>query len=125
MIIRFESDAIGNKYNEILSKLVENMVGAIIIPLAIVAIAGIVGFLVYRFVIYDYLCNRSVNETLQKFNIKKTQFQIIEEYHANKGEEISKKEVLQLQKRYRRHEPEQFLAMYDSIRDKSKTDKKN
>lgn len=101
------------------------MVGAIIIPLTIVAIVGIVGFLLYRFVIYDYLCNRSVNETLQKFNIKKTQFQIIEEYHTNKGEEISKKQVLQLQKRYRRHEPEQFLAMYDSIRDKSKTDKKN
>ena len=123
--IRIESDAIGNKYNEILSKLVENMVGAIIIPLAIVAIVGIASYLIYRFVIYDYLCNRSVNETLQKFNIKKTQFQIIEEYHTNKGEEISKKEVLQLQKRYRRHEPEQFLAMYDSIRDKSKTDKKN
>jgi len=101
------------------------MVGAIIIPLTIVAIVGIAGFLIYRFVIYDYLCNRSVNETLQKFNIKKTQFQIIEEYHANKGEAISKKEVLQLQKRYRRHEPEQFLAMYDSIREKSETGKKN
>ncbi len=123
--IRIESDAIGNKYNEILCKSVENMVGAIIIPLAIVAIVGIASYLIYRFVIYDYLCNRSVNETLQKFNIKKTQFQIIEEYHSNKGEEISKKQVLQLQKRYRRHEPEQFLAMYDSIRDKSKTDKKN
>jgi len=123
--IRIESDAIGNKYNEILCKSVENMAGAIIIPLAIVAIVGIASYLVYRFVTYDYLCNRSVNETLQKINIKKTQFQIIKEYHTNKGEEISKKEVLQLQKRYRRHEPEQFLAMYDSIRDKSKTDKKN
>ncbi len=97
----------------------------IVIPLTIVAIVGITGYLIYRFALYDYFCNRSVNETLQKFNIKKTQFQIIEEYHTNKGEEISKKEVLQLQKRYRRHEPEQFLAMYDSIRDKSKTDKKN
>ena len=97
------------------------MAAVIIIPLAIVAIAGIVGYLVYRFVIFDYMCNRSVNQTLQKYNIKKTQSQIIKEYHANKGEQISEKEVSQLQKHYRQHEPEQFLAMYDSIRDKSKS----
>ncbi len=97
------------------------MASVIIIPLAIVAIAGIVGYLVYRFVIFDYVCNRSVNQTLQKYNIKKTQSQIIKEYHANKGEQISEKEVSQLQKHYRQHEPEQFLAMYDSIRDKSKS----
>jgi len=53
------------------------MVNAIIIPLAIVAIAGISGYLIYRFVLYDYYCKKSVNETLRNYNIKKTQFQII------------------------------------------------
>ena len=62
------------------------MVNVIIIPLAIVAIAGISGYLIYRFVLYDYFCKKSVNETLRNYNIKKTQFQIIKEYYENKGE---------------------------------------
>ena len=101
------------------------MVAVFIIPISIVAIAGISGYLLYRFVLHDYFCNRTVNGTLRKYDIKKTQFQIIQEYHEIKGEKISEKEILQLQKRYRQHEPEQFLTMYDTIRDKSKTDKKN
>jgi len=56
---------------------------------------------------------------------KKTQYQIIKEYHESKGKEISEKEILFLQKRYRQREPDQFLSMYDSIRDKSDTEKKN
>lgn len=101
------------------------MVGVIIIPLAIVAVVGIAAYLIYRFVLYDYFCNRSVNETLRKYNIKKTQFQIIKEYHESKGEKISEKEISQLEKHYRQHEPEQFLVMYDVIRDKSETKEKN
>ena len=114
-----------NNKNEIVSKSIKNVVAVIIIPLAIVVIVGIVGYLIYRFVIYDYLCNRSVNETLRKYNIKKTQFQIIKEYHESKGEKISGKEISQLEKHYRQHEPEQFLAMYDVIRDKSETSEKD
>ena len=60
--------------------------------------------------------------TKTKYNFQKTQFQIIKEYHENKGEKISEKEISQLEKRYRQHEPEQFLIMYDAIRDKSRTD---
>jgi len=101
------------------------MVAVFIIPISIVAIAGISGYLLYHFVLSDYFSNRTINNTLRKYNINKTQFQIIQEYHEIKGEKISEKEILQLQKRYRKHEPEQFLAMYDTIRDKSKTDKKN
>jgi len=97
------------------------MIATIIIPLSIVAIVGISGYLVYRFVIYDYMCNRSVNDTLRRYSIKKTQFQIIKEYHESRGEKRSEKEISQLEKHYRQHEPEQFLVMYDSIRDKSKT----
>ena len=100
------------------------MVAVIIIPLAIVAAAGIAGYLIYHFVLYDYFCNRSVNGTLRKYNIKKTQFQIIKEYHESKGEKISEKEISNLEKHYRQHEPEQFLAMYDATRDKSKNNKK-
>jgi len=73
------------------------------------------------FCLYDYFCKKSVNETLRNYNIKKTQFQIIKEYHENKGEKISEKEISQLEKRYRQREPEQFLIMYDAIRDKART----
>ncbi|HJJ23226.1 MAG TPA: hypothetical protein OQH54_05890 [Nitrosopumilus sp.] len=108
-------------YNEIPSKLIKNMVVFIIIPLTVVAIAGIVAYLLYRFVINDYVCNKSVNDTLREFKIKKTQYQIIKEYNEIKGEKMSEKEIIHLQKHYRQHEPEQFLAMYDTIRDKSDT----
>jgi len=47
---------------------------------------------------------------------------LVKEYYENKGEKISEKEISRLEKRYRRHEPEQFLIMYDAIRDKSRTD---
>jgi len=40
------------------------MVVYIIIPIVIVAIAGIGGYLVFHFLIKDYLCNRSVNATI-------------------------------------------------------------
>jgi len=96
---------------------------ALIIPITIVAILGIVGYLAYRFLINDFMCNRSVNATLREFHIKKTQFQIIKEYHAFKGKEISDKEILFLQKRYRQREPDQFLSMYDSMRDESDSKK--
>ena len=98
------------------------MVIPIVIPIVIVAIVGITGYAVYRFVIYDFMCNKSVNETLRKYNIKKTQSQIIKEYHQNKGETISEKKIAQLEKHYRQHEPEQFLAMYDAVRKKSTND---
>ena len=95
------------------------MVTPIIIPIVVVAIVGIIGYTIYRFVIYDYICNKSVNETLRKYNIKKTQFQIIKEYHQSRGETISEKEISQLEKHYRQNEPDQFLAMYDAVRKKS------
>ncbi len=99
------------------------MVAVILFSLVIVAIVGISGYLIYRLVLYDYFCNRSVNETLRRYSIKKTQFQIIKEYHESKGEKISDKEISHLERHYRQHEPEQFLAMYDAIRDKSKNNK--
>jgi hypothetical protein len=98
------------------------MVAIIIIPLTIVAILGISGYLIYRYVIFDFLSNKSVNDTLKKYNIKKTQFEIIKKYFENKGQSISNQEISSLAKQYRHKEPEQFLAMYDSIREKSKTE---
>ncbi len=99
------------------------MVAWIIIPISIVAVSGIAAYLMYHFVLYDYFCNRSVNGTLRRYSIKKTQFEIIKEYHDIKGEKISEKEISHLEKHYRQHEPEQKLAMYDAIRDKSKNNK--
>ena len=98
------------------------MLALIIIPLMISATVGIFVYLIYRLVIFDYLCDRSVNTTLRKYDIKKTQFQIIKEYYENKGEIVSEKVISQLAKQYRQKEPEQFLTMYDSIRDKSKVE---
>ena len=86
------------------------------------AILGIAGYLVYRFVIFDFLNNKSVNDTLRKYEIKKTPFEIIKEYYQIKGESLSAKEISRLEKQYKRTEPEQFLAMYDSIREHSKTE---
>lgn len=96
------------------------MASIIIIPIIIVAIIGLSGYLVYRFLIYDLYCKRSVNQTLLKYNIKKTPSQIIKEYYHSKGESISHKDVQTIEKNYRQNEPEQFLAMYDALRDKSK-----
>ena len=96
------------------------MASIIVIPIIIVAIVGLSGYLVYKFFIYDLYCKRSVNQTLLKYNIKKTPSQIIKEYYHSKGESISHKEVQILEKNYRQNEPEQFLTMYDAIREKSK-----
>ena len=60
------------------------MVFVVIIPLTIVAILGISGYLLYRFVIFDFLSNKSVNDTLRKYDIKKTPFEITKEYHETK-----------------------------------------
>ena len=100
------------------------MAAIIIIPILIVAIIGLSGYLAYRFLIYDLYCKRSVNKSLQKYNIKKTPSQIIKEYYENKGEQISHQEIQNLEKNYRQNEPDQFLAMYDVIRDNQK-DKEN
>ena len=99
------------------------MVSVNIIPIFIVVIVGLSGYLVYRYVMFDLLCKRSVNQTLQKYNIKKTPSEIIKEYYNNKGEEISHKEIQNIEKNYRQKEPEQFLSMYDAIRENNK-DKK-
>ncbi len=94
------------------------MLAVILIPLMISAVVGIIGYLTYRLVIFDLWCNYSVNSTLKKYSIKKTQYQIIKEFYDNKGDSISEKKISHLAKQYRQKEPEQFLAMYDSIRDK-------
>jgi hypothetical protein len=100
------------------------MSAIIIIPILIVAIIGLTGYLAYRFLIYDLYCKMSVTQSLRKYNIKKTPSQIIKEYYENKGEQISRQEIQNLEKNYRQNEPEQFLAMYDAIRDYNK-DKEN
>ena len=97
-----------------------SVVSIIIIPVLIVTVLGLSGYLVYRFLIYDLYCKRSVSRSLKKYNIKKTPFEIIKEYYANKGEDISDKEIQNLEKNYRQNEPDQFLAMYDAIRDNQK-----
>ena len=96
------------------------MVYAWIIPISIVAILGISGYLVYRYVIFDILANSSINNTLKRYNIKKTQYEIIKEFNEMKGEKLSDGEIRRLAKHYRRNEPDQFLSMYDNLRDRPK-----
>ena len=101
------------------------MASIIVIPLIIVAIAGLSGYLAYKFVLYDQICKRNVNQTLRKFDIKKTPTQIIKEYYELKGENKSYKEIQRMEKNFRQNEPDQFLAMYDAVRDRTKNkDKK-
>lgn len=97
------------------------MAFVLIIPLTLVAILGITGYLLYRFIIFDYLSNKSVNDILRRYDIKKTPFEIVKEYYENKGEILSDQEVWRRVKQYKRKEPEQFLAMYDSIRENSES----
>ena len=96
------------------------MASIIIIPILITAIIGLSSYLVYKFLLRDILAKRSVNQTLQKYNIKKTPSQIIREYYESKGEQISHQEIQNLEKNYRQNEPEQFLAMYDAIRENTR-----
>ena len=96
------------------------MAAIIIIPILIVSIVGLSSYLIHKFVLRDILAKRSINQTLQKYNIKKTPSEIIKEYYENKGEQLSHKEIQRLEKNYRQNEPEQFLAMYDAIRDNTK-----
>ena len=96
------------------------MVSVLIIPNLIVAVIGISSYLVYTLLLRDLLSKRSITQTLKKYNIEKTPFQIIKEYYDNKGESLSNQEIQKLEKNYRQNEPEQFLAMYDAIRDNSK-----
>ena len=93
------------------------MASIIVIPLIIVAIAGLSGYLAYKFVLYDQICKRNVNRTLRKYDIKKTPAQIIREYYEFKGESKSEKEIQKMEKNFRQNEPDQFLAMYDAVRD--------
>ncbi len=93
------------------------MAAVFIIPVFIVAIVGLTGYLVYRFLIRGLYRKRSVVQTLRKYNIKKTPSQIIREYYDSRGEQISQKEVARLEKNYCQNEPEQFLTMYDATRD--------
>lgn len=96
------------------------MASIIVIPIIIVTIVGLSGYLIYKFWFYDMMCKRKVNQTLKKYDIAMSPFQIIKEYHHYKGETLSSRQIHRLEKDYRQNEPEQFLAMYDSVRDYQK-----
>ena len=96
----------------------------LIIPILIVTIIALSSYLVYKFLIQNLLSKRSITQTLEKYNINQTTSQIIKEYYENKGESLSDQEIQKLEKNYIQNEPEQFLAMYDAIRDNEKNKEK-
>ena len=96
------------------------MASIIIIPILIVTIVGLSSFLIHKFLLRDMIAKRSIKQTLEKYNIKKTPSEIIKEYYESKGERLSHTEIQKIEKNYRQNEPEQFLAMYDTIRDNMK-----
>lgn len=114
-----------NNNNEILKISIQNMASIIVIPLVVVAIVGLSGYLIYRFVIYDLLCKRNVSQLLKKYSITESPSQIIKEYYRSRGEPFSHREIQEKEKAYRQNEPEQFLAMYDSIRERLKDKKRD
>ena len=100
------------------------MAAIIIIPILVVTVIALSSYLVYKLFLQSLLSKRSLTQTLEKYNIDKPPSQIIKEYYENKGESLSHQEIQKLEKNYRKNEPEQFLAMYDAIRDKDKTKEK-
>lgn len=64
------------------------MATVLIIPILIVTIIGLSGYLAYRFLIYDLFCKRSVNKSLRKYDIKKTPSQIIKEYYEKREKKL-------------------------------------
>ena len=101
------------------------MASLIIIPIVIVAIVGLSSYLIYKFLIYDMLCKRNVSQILRKYSIKKSPSQIIREYYYNKGEQLSENEIRAMEKNYRQNEPDQFLTMYDSLRERRQDRKRD
>ena len=94
------------------------MATAFIIPLIVAAIAGLGGYLIYRYVVFDAMCKNTVNRMLQKYDIRKTPAQIVREFHeVIKGEHIPESRVRMLEKTYRQTDPDQFLEMYDALRE--------
>ena len=95
------------------------MVTVFIIPIILAAAAGLGGYLLYRYVIYDAMCKNSVNRILSSYDINKTPAQIIREFHETiRGEKISEQKVRTLEKMYRQTDPDQFLEMYDALRER-------
>lgn len=93
------------------------MASALVIPMLIAAAAGLAAYLLYRFVVYDLACARSVRATLRHHGISETPLQIILEFHRAAGRPISREEAARLEKEYRQSDPGKFLAMYDEIRE--------
>ena len=100
------------------------MAAIIIIPILVVTVIALSSYLVYKLFLQSLLSKRSLTQTLEKYNIDKTPSQIIKEYYENKGESLSHQEIQKLEKNYTKNEPEQFLAMYDAIRDNNKNKEK-
>ena len=100
------------------------MAPVIIIPILVVTVIALSSYLVYKLFLQGLLSKRSLTQTLEKYNIDKTPSQIIKEYYENKGESLSHQEIQKLEKNYTKNEPEQFLAMYDAIRDNNKNKEK-
>lgn len=91
---------------------------ALVIPILIAAVSSLAAYLLYRLVIYDMTCARSVRATLRHHGIPKTPLQIIQEFHRAAGRPIGRKEATRLEKEYRQNDPDKFLAMYDAIRER-------
>lgn len=94
------------------------MVSAVVIPIIVVAIVGLVGYLVYRYLVMEVSARRTVTRTLRRYRIEKTPSEIIREYHMIRGQSLSEGEIRGMEKEYMLNEPDKFLEMYDEIRDK-------
>lgn len=91
------------------------MASPLIIAIVITAAAGIIGYVMFRYVLRYPMRHRSLVRTLQRYDIDKSPSEIIREYHAHMNKEISESRIRQLERDYILNEPEQFLAMYDIL----------
>ena len=93
------------------------MVSVIVIPIIVVAIVGLLGYLVYRYLITDMSSRRTVQNTLRQYNIDKTPSQIVREYYKMGGDSLSERDVQRVTKEHMRTDPDSFLEMYDKLRE--------
>ena len=92
------------------------MVSVVVIPIVVVAIVGLLGYLVYRYLIADVSSRRAVKGILNQYDIDMTPLQIVHEYYKMRGEPLSEDDAQRVTKEHMRTDPDHFLEMYDELR---------
>ena len=100
------------------------VVNVVVIPLFFVTIIGLISYLFWKFALQDWYNERSLYKLLRGHGIDKTPLQIIKEHHEIRGETLSYTQIQNIEKNYRKNEPQQFLVIEDAIKKHRREEKK-